>query len=103
MGDDAKRDGSRARVERLVNAWKEGGKAYGADKSVRWSRRVNREVEAASTMDLAAHGAALKAFFNADEGHSALRRPGLISQTISLTSRFVTITCFESLHRLTPG
>jgi hypothetical protein len=89
MGDDAKRDASRAQVERLVNAWKDGGKAYSVEKSVRWSRRISKEVAPAPTKDFAAHGAALKAFFNADEGDSALCRPGLVSQTISLTSRYV--------------
>lgn len=88
MGDEAKRDASRAQVERLVKTWKEDGKAYSADKSARWSRRISREPLATPSKDLAAHGtAALRAFFNADEGDAALRRPGLISQTISLTSR----------------
>jgi len=86
IGDDARRDASRARVERLVNEWKQNGRSHSTEKSSGWSRR---EVELALTRNLTAHGTALNAFFSADEGGAALRRLGLISQTVILTSRYV--------------
>jgi len=89
MGDDAKREASRARVERLVDAWAQDGKAYSADNSPKRSRPVSGEVGQTPTKDMTAQCATLKAFFNADEGDVALQRPGLISQTIALTSRYV--------------
>lgn len=85
-GDDQKREASLARVGRLVNAWKTDGDAYSIEKSQRWSRRLlNEPASKEKGEDFA--DKALKKFLNSTTDDAALRRPGLIKQTITLTSR----------------
>jgi hypothetical protein len=92
MGDEEKVEASKARVQRLVNAWKENGASYGAENSVRWSRRVSKDVQSEEKYDLLAASQTLKNFFHISDEDRALRRPGILSQTITLTSRCVVFT-----------
>ncbi|CAG7851806.1 ABC transporter G family member 6 Short=ABC transporter ABCG.6; Short=AtABCG6; AltName: Full=White-brown complex homolog protein 6; Short=AtWBC6 [Serendipita indica DSM 11827] len=85
IGEDEKREASKARVERLVTAWKENGAKYSADKSKRWTRR-EKESRVATPEPTAANQS-LKRFFSSKDGDPALRRPGMVSQTLTLLSR----------------
>jgi ATP-binding cassette, subfamily G (WHITE), member 8 (sterolin 2) len=89
MGDDEKRDASRARVERLITAWKDDGASYTAETSNRWGGRVSK-VELHSQEI----GNGLLHMFSTKEDERALQRPGLLSQTITLTRRCV----LEHIH-----
>jgi hypothetical protein len=84
MGDDEKRDASRARVERLVTAWKDDGASYSTEASNRWSRRVSKHIVELHSQEI---GNGLLHMFSMTEAERALQRPGFLSQTITLTNR----------------
>ncbi|KAG8836185.1 hypothetical protein FRC17_009528 [Serendipita sp. 399] len=86
VGDESKIDASKARVERLINTWREDGDAYSMEKGIRWSRRISKEIGKAVDVQTSTNST-LKAFFMAREGDSSLRRPGVFVQTLTLTSR----------------
>ncbi|KAG8839536.1 hypothetical protein FRC18_010315 [Serendipita sp. 400] len=86
VGDESKRDASKSRVERLVNAWRDDGEGYSTEKNIRWSRRISKDIQKGPS-EQATHNTTLKLLFMAQEGDPSLRRPGIISQTSTLTSR----------------
>ena len=88
IGDDEKREASKARVDRLITAWKENGAKYSADKSKRWTRR-EKESRVATPEPATAGNQALKRLFSSTDEDSALRRPGMVSQTLTLANRWV--------------
>ena len=89
---DEKRDASRARVQRLVQAWKDRGTAYAAEPLKAQTVQVNAK-QAENVGEEQAETIELKRIYSGHSTDHGLRRAGLIAQTRALTSRCVCHDC----------
>jgi len=98
IGEDEKLDASRARVQRLVRAWKERGAAYAAEPSM--EQDVNgRQLEKTGPEQGQPETIELESVYSGHGIVPALRRPGLIAQTRVLTRRYVCYGCMITRNR----
>lgn len=94
IGEDEKRDASRARVQRLVQAWKDRGAAYVAEPLKEQTEQINgQQSEEAGEEQEQPKKIEINRIYSGHSTDPALRRPGLITQTGALTGRCVCQGC----------
>ena len=89
VGEDEKRDASRARVQRLIQAWKERGAIYAAEPPTQQDSQVNGQQSETTGEQEQPGTIELKRIHSGHSTDPALRRPGTIAQTRALTGRCV--------------